>query len=44
MLVAQAVGQFEAWTGKTAPVAAMSQAACEALAPADATDRVGAAS
>jgi 3-dehydroquinate dehydratase/shikimate dehydrogenase len=32
MLVAQAVGQFEAWTGQAAPVAAMSEAAAAAIA------------
>jgi shikimate dehydrogenase len=31
MLVAQAVGQFEAWTGRTAPTGAMTQAALSAL-------------
>jgi 3-dehydroquinate dehydratase/shikimate dehydrogenase len=31
MLVAQAVGQFEAWTGAAAPVAAMTEAATGAL-------------
>jgi 3-dehydroquinate dehydratase/shikimate dehydrogenase len=31
MLVAQAVGQFETWTGKEAPVAAMTEAALVAL-------------
>ena len=34
MLVAQAVGQFEAWTGTTAPVEAMTEAALSALAEA----------
>ena len=34
MLVAQAVGQFEAWTGETAPVEAMTQAALAAIAEA----------
>jgi len=34
MLVAQAVGQFEAWTGADAPVEAMTEAACAALAEA----------
>jgi 3-dehydroquinate dehydratase/shikimate dehydrogenase len=32
MLVAQAVGQFEAWTGQPAPVEAMTEAALAALA------------
>ncbi len=32
MLVAQAVGQFEAWTRETAPVAAMTEAALAAIA------------
>ena len=32
MLVAQAVGQFEAWTGVPAPVEAMAEAASEAIA------------
>jgi 3-dehydroquinate dehydratase/shikimate dehydrogenase len=32
MLVAQAVGQFEAWTGERAPVEAMTEAATAALA------------
>jgi len=31
MLVAQAVGQFEAWTGVAAPVAAMTEAALRAI-------------
>ena len=31
MLVAQAVGQFEAWTGKTAPVEVMAEAAASAI-------------
>ena len=34
MLVAQAVGQFEAWTGAEAPVAAMTEAANAAIAEA----------
>ena len=34
MLVAQAVGQFEAWTGKDAPVEAMTEAALAAIAEA----------
>ena len=34
MLVAQAVGQFEAWTGASAPVEAMTEAALTALAEA----------
>jgi 3-dehydroquinate dehydratase/shikimate dehydrogenase len=34
MLVAQAVGQFEAWTGQPAPVAAMTEAALAAIAEA----------
>jgi len=34
MLVAQAVGQFEAWTGVPAPVEAMTGAALDALAEA----------
>jgi 3-dehydroquinate dehydratase/shikimate dehydrogenase len=34
MLVAQAVGQFEAWTGVPAPEAAMAEAAAQALAEA----------
>jgi 3-dehydroquinate dehydratase/shikimate dehydrogenase len=32
MLVAQAVGQFEAWTGESAPVEAMTEAALAAIA------------
>jgi shikimate dehydrogenase len=32
MLVAQAVGQFEAWTRQTAPVDAMTDAALAAIA------------
>jgi hypothetical protein len=32
MLVAQAVGQFEAWTGKAAPVEEMTAAALAAMA------------
>jgi shikimate 5-dehydrogenase len=32
MLVAQAVGQFEAWTGIPAPVEAMTEAALGAMA------------
>jgi shikimate 5-dehydrogenase len=31
MLVAQAVGQFEAWTGREAPVEVMTRAAVEAI-------------
>jgi shikimate 5-dehydrogenase len=31
MLVAQAVGQFEAWTGEAAPVEAMTDAATAAI-------------
>jgi len=34
MLVAQAVGQFEAWTGASAPVEAMTEAALAAIAEA----------
>ena len=34
MLVAQAVGQFEAWTGKAAPVEEMTGAALAAMAEA----------
>jgi shikimate dehydrogenase len=34
MLVAQAVGQFEAWTGVPAPEGAMAEAAARALAEA----------
>jgi shikimate dehydrogenase len=34
MLVAQAVGQFEAWTGQPAPVEAMAEAALAAIAEA----------
>jgi shikimate dehydrogenase len=34
MLVAQAVGQFEAWTGLSAPVEAMTEAALAAIAEA----------
>jgi len=34
MLVAQAVGQFEAWTGREAPVEAMTEAALAAIAEA----------
>jgi 3-dehydroquinate dehydratase/shikimate dehydrogenase len=34
MLVAQAVGQFEAWTGESAPVEAMTEAALAAIAEA----------
>jgi shikimate dehydrogenase len=40
MLVAQAVGQFEAWTAREAPVAAMTEAALAALAEASPTPRV----
>jgi shikimate 5-dehydrogenase len=36
MLVAQAVGQFESWTGKEAPVAAMTEAALVAIGGAEA--------
>ena len=36
MLVAQAVGQFEAWTGQSAPVEAMTEAALAAIAEAQA--------
>jgi shikimate dehydrogenase len=32
MLVAQAAGQFEAWTGQAAPLAAMTEAATDAIA------------
>jgi shikimate 5-dehydrogenase len=32
MLVAQAVGQFEAWTRQPAPIAAMTEAALAAIA------------
>jgi shikimate dehydrogenase len=35
MLVAQAAGQFESWTGKEAPVAAMTEAALEAIGAAE---------
>jgi 3-dehydroquinate dehydratase/shikimate dehydrogenase len=35
MLVAQAVGQFESWTGKEAPVAAMTEAALVAIGGAE---------
>ena len=34
MLVAQAVGQFEAWTGRDAPVEEMTAAALEEMAEA----------
>ena len=34
MLVAQAVGQFEAWTGDRAPIEAMTEAALAAIAEA----------
>jgi 3-dehydroquinate dehydratase/shikimate dehydrogenase len=44
MLVAQAVGQFEAWTGREAPVAAMTQAALGALAESQPALVTGAAS
>jgi shikimate dehydrogenase len=36
MLVAQAVGQFEAWTRQPAPIAAMTEAALSAIAGAPA--------
>jgi 3-dehydroquinate dehydratase/shikimate dehydrogenase len=42
MLVAQAVGQFEAWTGQPAPVAAMTEAAQGAVADACAASPAGA--
>jgi len=44
MLVAQAVGQFEAWTGATAPVEAMAEAACAAIAGSRIAEPAGAAS
>ncbi len=44
MLVAQAVGQFEAWTGARAPVEAMTEAATLAIAEARVAEPAGAAS
>jgi shikimate 5-dehydrogenase len=44
MLVAQAVGQFEAWTGAAAPVEAMTEAALGAIAAAREPLPAGAAS
>jgi 3-dehydroquinate dehydratase / shikimate dehydrogenase len=44
MLVAQAVGQFEAWTGAEAPVAAMAEAAEAALGEARVSEAARAAS
>lgn len=44
MLVAQAVGQFEAWTGRAAPVEAMAEAATAALGETAATAAAGGAS
>jgi len=44
MLVAQAVGQFEAWTGTEAPVEAMTEAALGAIAAARTPRPAGAAS
>jgi shikimate 5-dehydrogenase len=44
MLVAQAVGQFEAWTGARAPVEAMTEAATLAIAEARVAQPAGAAS
>jgi shikimate dehydrogenase len=44
MLVAQAVGQFEAWTGRGAPVAAMTAAAVSAIDGARAAVPTGASS
>jgi len=41
MLVAQAVGQFEAWTGAPAPVEAMTRAAHRALDEAEAASEAG---
>jgi len=44
MLVAQAVGQFEAWTGVPAPIDAMTAAAAEAIAESPVAAPLGAAS
>ena len=44
MLVAQAVGQFEAWAGVPAPVQAMTEAAAEAIAESRVAAPMGAAS
>jgi 3-dehydroquinate dehydratase/shikimate dehydrogenase len=44
MLVAQALGQFEAWTGVPAPVEAMAEAASEAIAESRAVPPTGASS
>jgi 3-dehydroquinate dehydratase/shikimate dehydrogenase len=44
MLVAQAVGQFEAWTGQAAPVEAMTEAATGAIGAARVATSAGAAS
>jgi 3-dehydroquinate dehydratase/shikimate dehydrogenase len=44
MLVAQAVGQFEAWTGERAPVEAMTEAAVAAIGAAAVAETAGAAS
>lgn len=44
MLVAQAVGQFESWTGKPAPVEAMAEAATDAIAGSRLAAPMGAAS
>jgi len=42
--VAQAVGQFEAWTGVPAPIEAMTAAAAEAIAESPVAAPLGAAS
>ena len=44
MLVAQAVGQFEAWTGERAPVEAMTEAAIAAIGSSAVAETAGAAS
>jgi 3-dehydroquinate dehydratase/shikimate dehydrogenase len=44
MLVAQAVGQFEAWTGERAPVEAMTEAAVAAIGASTVAETAGAAS
>ena len=44
MLVAQATGQFEAWTGETAPVGAMTEAALAAIGEAALVQAAGAGS
>jgi shikimate dehydrogenase len=44
MLVAQAVGQFEAWTGQPAPVEAMTGAASAAIEGVPSAETAGRAS